>query len=126
MGTDLRYRDIEFFKERMRDHSCVESFSQVEEVGEIVFRINRKRGLPPVNVHLSDTYRYGLGEYLARPRSIGRGDFILIAAYAGEFDEGLVTRAWKEGIGIGRIGKLMGALNKESVWDYRVPRDSSC
>jgi hypothetical protein len=119
----LSISEIKFFQERMEDHNRVEDCTPLQVEGECVFKIERKDGLPTVRVHLSDAYDYGHWEYTSRPNLIGRGDFILIAGFKGRFDESLVGIARKDGIGIGGIGKLMGALNWEKVWLYRSPEE---
>jgi hypothetical protein len=109
----------------MDEHDRVEQCRQITVEGEYVFEIERKSPLPTVRVHLSDAYDYGHWEYTSRPKLIGRGDFILIAGFNTRFDESLVEIARKDGIGIGGIGKLMGALSWEKVWLYQSPEERS-
>jgi hypothetical protein len=122
MGTNLKPSVLGFFNARMAEHSRVSLHTRTPRADEYVFEIQRKDGLPTINVHVSDAYDYGLVDYLARPKQIGRGDFILIVRPEARFDRSLIERARKDGIGIGMIGKLMGALNLEDVYKY-VPQD---
>jgi hypothetical protein len=119
----LHISAVKFFLERMDGHDRVEQCRQVKAEGEYVFEIERKDNLPRVTVHLSDAYDYGHWEYASRPKLIGRGDFILIAGFNTRFDSSLVEIAREDGIGIGGIAKLMGALNWEKVWLYRSPEE---
>jgi hypothetical protein len=108
----------------MDSHSCVASYTRLAVDEEFLYRIQRKSGLPPVVVHLSDAYEYGLAEYLARPRQIGEGDFIIIARpEARAVAHSVIQSGRDDKIGIGKIGKLMGALNSHTVWTYVPPED---
>jgi hypothetical protein len=115
---------VTFFLERMESHNKVETCNRLNDEMEYLFEVTRKDGLPTLTVHLSDAYRYGSWEYLSHPRLIGKGDFILVAGFA-SVDGAVVEMARKDGIGVGKIGKLMGALNLERVWEYRSPEERS-
>jgi hypothetical protein len=116
---------VRFFIERMESHSCVESCRQLNIEDEFIFELERTAGRPAVKIYLSDAYDYGLGEYLSRPRGLGRGDFILIARPEAHFDESVVERARIDGIGVGRLKKLMGALNWSQIWKYSSPEEKA-
>lgn len=121
MGKDLHYLILNFFRDRMVEHSKVIKIVQLDIDTEYVFHVVRIAGLPDINVHLSDAYRYTLYDYYAKPYAIREGDFILIARPEAEFDNNLVALAAKDKIGIGSIRKLMGALNRREVWKYHEP-----
>jgi hypothetical protein len=104
----------------MGEHSAVECYTDKSDGENYLFLIERNRERPPVLVHLSDAYFYGQLEYIARPSQLGRGDFILIARPEASYDEGIVAAARRNGIGIGKISKLMGALNQEKIWLYET------
>jgi len=108
----------------MNNHDCVLSCTRVNYPSDYIYLIERTKSRPPVNVYLSDSYDFGLAEYLGRPPLLGRGDFILIARPEACWDFSLVERAWLDGIGIGGIAKLMGALNRERIWEYVPPEKS--
>src|ERR1700732_1802655 len=118
MGTTLHYSTINFFEARMSGHSRVERCTRIAGVNEYLYTIERKGGLTSVNVFLSDAYRYGHADYVARPKQLKRYGFILIARPESSFDHTLIEQARLDGIGIGKIGKLMGALNSSNVCDY--------
>src|ERR1700720_668651 len=109
--TTLYRTHIDFFTQRMSEHSRVEHFTRLQIADEYIFRIERKDGLPDVNVLLSDAYRFGIADYLGCPSTIRRGDFILIARPEGGFDGAVAKRAKEDGIGIGKLATFMGALN---------------
>lgn len=121
MGTDLKPSVLAFFTAKMDEHSRVNSYSRIVVEEEYIFEIQRRDGLANMKVHVSDAYDYGLVDYLARPKQIGRGDFILIARPEATFDHSLIERARTDGIGIGMIGKFMGALNLQEPHRY-VPQ----
>ena len=115
---------VKFFLERMEGHSCVVTCNEVAcEDGGYIFQIERTRGLPAVKVYISDAYDYGYWEYLSRPAAIGRGDFIFLTGFTSASDEETVDLAKKDGIGLGPLRKLMGALSYERVWEYKLPEE---
>lgn len=119
MGKDLHYLVVKFFRERMEGHSKVVRYTELQNENDILYEVERIAGLPPLVVHLSDAYRYTLQDYYSKPKSLGSGDFILIARPESGFDLDIVSIAAREKIGIGKIGILLGALNQKSVWQYR-------
>ena len=123
--SNITRSTVDWFIMTMEDHSCVEDYIQLQNEDECIFKITRKGQLPEVNVHLSDAYEYGHMEYGLRPPQIGKGDFILMAAFSGQFAESLVPIALKDRIGIGDMRKLMGALNWGKVWEYKLPETES-
>jgi hypothetical protein len=122
MGTDLKSSVLAFFTSRMAEHSKVESYNRLPIEEEYIFELVRRDGLPTMRVHVSDAYDYGSVDYLSRPRQLWRGDFILIARPEARFDHALIEEARNDGIGIGMIGKLMGALNFKEPCKY-IPKD---
>lgn len=77
------------------------------------YRVERKGAF-------SDAYRFGLADYLGRPSSIGRGDYILVARPEADFDTDLLERAVKDGIGLGKIGAFMSTLNRRDISAVRA------
>ena len=118
MGKDLHYLIIAFFRARMSEHSKVSGFSEIPDDNDILYRIERVGDLPDLTVHLSDAYRYTMHDYYCKPAILGHGDFILIARPESEFSEDILAIAARDGIGIGQIGKFMGALNYKDTWLY--------
>jgi hypothetical protein len=113
--ADLSPSIIRFFTERMNSHSRVDHLEQLPHQTDCLFKIHRRDGLPPVTVQLSDAYDFGEGEYLAKS---SQADFILVAKPEARFDESVTRLAQSDRIGVGRLGKLMGALNRLEVWRY--------
>ncbi|MGB8898891.1 MAG: hypothetical protein WCC90_06440 [Methylocella sp.] len=123
MTTTLHYSIVNFFETRMANHNRVQRYTRISVADEYIYKIDRSAGLKSVNVFLSDAYRYGYADYLARPKHIRRGDFILIVRPEAGFDEAITERARKDGIGIGKIGKFMGALNTPAMCNYISPEE---
>ena len=111
---------ISFFEKVMQEHSqvsgCVRLKSSAED--EYVYEITRRNDLPPVRVHVSGAYEYGLGDYIARPREIKAGDFVVTSSFGGTIEPMARARAQSERIGLGQVQDLMGALNYRHVWKY--------
>lgn len=115
MGTNLHRLVIEFFETRMESHSKVARFRRLDVDDEVVYEVERHDFGDVVRIWLSDQYHFGEGDYLARPKEIRRGDYILIARPEASFSIGSDPDAQ---IGIGRIRHLMGALNVPQMWRY--------
>jgi hypothetical protein len=107
----------------MNEHSSVASWEPVDNDEEYLYLIKRTRGLPDVRVHLSDAYEYSRAEYLARPAEVTkRNSFVVLGDPHAISPRGtLVAEAGEDGVGIGDIGKFMGALNSRNVWEYQTP-----
>jgi hypothetical protein len=126
MGRALRPEHLGFFHARMNEHDIVQSCVPVSSKTDFLFEIRRTRGPPSVTVHLSDAYRYGEIAYIARPREIGKGDFVVIAMpHAWDPEFSVLDLARAERIGIGKIGKFMAALRHRNVWEYQSPDENS-
>lgn len=119
MGKDLHYLVVKFFREKMIDHSKIINFVEISDENDILYKIERTEGLNSLVVHLSDAYRYTLQDYYSKPKSLGAGDFILIVRPEAGFDLDIIAIAAKEKIGIGKIGTLLGALNRKNIWQYK-------
>ena len=85
---------------------------------EFIYFIKRARNMSDVLVWLSDAYTFGMADYLGRHQQVKKGDFILIARPESGFTDDVLVRARQEGIAIGKIGKLMGALNLPDMSKY--------
>jgi hypothetical protein len=109
----------------MTEHSCVEGWEPLDNDAEYLYLITRTRGLPDVRVHLSDAYEYTRAEYLARPAEVTAPNSFVVLGLpeAYEPSEALIGEARTEGLGIGKIGKFMGALNSRDVSEYETPEE---
>jgi hypothetical protein len=120
MGTDLYYTIPQFFEKRMQEHGCVKSLRRLDVDNEFIYEIVRAKYDDKIKVWLSDVYLFTEFDYDNRPRLLTKGDFILIAKPEGSYNVSaeLLKRVK---IGVGKIGELMGALNKEKMWAYSSP-----
>jgi hypothetical protein len=109
----------------MTEHDLVASYDPLDNEDEYLYLITRHRGLPAVRVHLSDAYEYTRAEFLARPAEVTqRNSFVVLGLpHALGPDDELIAEARGRGVGIGKIGKLMGALNIRDVWSYETPEE---
>jgi hypothetical protein len=125
LGRNLRPEHLAFFRNRMNEHTCVARWEPLDNEYEYLYRIIRERGLPDVRVHLTDAYQYSRAEYLARPGEVmQRNSFIVLALpHAYDATSVLIAEARTDGIGIGKIGKFMGALNSRDVSTYETPEE---
>ena len=121
MGVDLNPQIIKFFVQRMTDHSAVVTCRLIDDEENFLFYIERNNELPDLTVHLTDAYFYGVHDFLSRLKILNRGDFVLIARPEGSFGDDVVEMAKPLSIGIGQIGKFMGAINRPKCWEYVTP-----
>ena len=123
MGTNVD-AIARFFEQKMQAHDLVESCSRLpSDDGYYIYSIERRNGLPRVTVYVSDAYSYGFADFASRPAEIGSGDFIVVNQFGPEIPADVVEHARKAQIGLGIVGKLMGALNSREIWKYRSPAE---
>jgi hypothetical protein len=78
LGRNLRPAELDFFRQRMSEHDCVESYAPLDNPEEYVYLMKRSRGLPDVRVCLTDAYVYSRAEYLSRPKEVRvRNSFVV-------------------------------------------------
>ena len=125
MGKALRQEHIDFFTARMNEHNLVSNWGPIANEDEYLFRITRtlSGSKSDVTVHLTDAYRYGLAEFYARPNQLKSGSFVVIGMPHADADSEVIDVARKHRIGIGHIGKFMGALNHRNMWEYMTPEE---
>jgi hypothetical protein len=117
------YKSVKFFLEALEKHSKVQQCWHVPDDEESILRIERTDGMSTVTVYLADAYDFSVGEYMCRSRRIGRGDFILVSGFRPDVDSATIEFARKDGIGVGNLRRLMGALNWSNVWEYLSPEE---
>jgi hypothetical protein len=106
----------------MQEHSkvgpdnCARFQSSAQD--EYVYELIRKGNPPRIRVHISAAYEYTLGDYVARPREIKTGDYILVSSFGSSIASEAREQAKHDGIGLGNINELMGALNFPDVSSY--------
>jgi hypothetical protein len=119
MGINLHPSIIDFFERRMADHSAVVSCERLPRDDEIIYAITRRKYGDKIQVWLADQYRFDYADFLNRPGEIKAGDYILIAR-----PEATGIGSDEDArIGVGKIGELMGALNKREMWKYVPPSE---
>lgn len=116
---------VYFFEREMPKHNLVASCRRLPLGDDIyIYEVQRSNG-PSVKVHLSDAYQYDLGDYLSRPKELGRGDYIFANEYVRDINPDVVERARLDRIGVGGFGKLKGALNRLNIWEYESPAEKA-
>ena len=125
MGKALRPEHITFFTARLNEHNRVSNWELIANQHEYLFRITRtlSGSKNDVIVHLTDAYRYGLAEFFARPGELQAGSYVVIGMPHADAVSGVIEEAKEHRIGIGHIGKFMGALNHKNLWEYLTPEE---
>ena len=125
MGKVLRREHIAFFTARMNEHNLVSIWQPIANKEEYLFKIKRRisGAEEDVIVHLTDAYRYGLAEFFARPDQLRADSYIVLGMPHADAALEVIELAKKHRIGIGHIGKFMGALNYRNIWEYMTPEE---
>ena|SRR5688572_3636082 len=115
MGKDLAPSIIRFLEERLTFHSKVKSFEMIDDNEYFIYHIKRKNDMRDLYLLLSDDYYFGDFAIIINHPLLKDGGFILIAKpEATDYSENNFNKK----LGIGKIGKLLGALNKDKFWTY--------
>ena len=120
LGKALRRLHITFFTSRMDEHDRVSDWVLIPDEHEYLFRITQRQtgSERDVIVHLTDAYSYSLAEFYARPKKLKAGSFVVIGMPHANAGTCVIEKAKEHRIGIGHIGKFMGALNSRNIWEY--------
>lgn len=119
MGKNLHYSIRPFIEQALNSHFFVEKFELVDNDEYYIYRVKRKHGMSDVIVVLSDDYYFSTASLQSKPKILKNGGFFLIARPEAKGFEGNKPL---EKLGVGKIGKLLGALNKEDFWNYEPPK----
>lgn len=122
MSKHLHPSILAFFQERMVSHNNVISVLDISTDEYFLFSVERARNLDKITVWLSDAYLFTDADFYAKPDIIHAGDFIIVAKPEGGvfIDQSVIEQ---HRIGVGQIGKFMGALNKPQMWTYLTPEE---
>lgn len=118
MGKDLHPSIIPFIERALTFHNKVKSFELIKDPEFYIYHISRNNGLRDFYVVLSDDYYFGDYGMISMHPILSNGGFILIARpEATNFNENNEEMR----LGVGKIGKLLGALNRDEYWTYEPP-----
>lgn len=117
MGKDLHPSIRSFFLDRMNEHDAVSTVDMVPDDDDFIYELRRSRFGDTITVWLSDAYLFTDADFHNRPPAIAEGDYIIVGKPEGGLaaDYELI-RQYK--IGLGKIGKFMGALNFPEPWRF--------
>ncbi len=118
MGKDIHYSILDFLAKGLKAHNRVKSFEIIKDDDFYIYEIQRTEYEDHIIVVLSDDYYFGDYSKLIVHPILKKGGFILIARPEAVFQD---ENDSEKKIGIGKIGKLYGALNKKDYWNYIVP-----
>jgi len=118
MGKDLHPSILPFIERALTFHGKVKSFELLKDPEFYIYHIERGNGLRDLYVVLSDDYYFGDYAKITIHPILKNGGFILIARpeATNHNDNDIDLK-----LGIGKIGKLLGALNKDDYWKYEPP-----
>lgn len=122
MGKDLHPSILSFFKERLDRHQAVESYDDISNGDSYIYNVKRTSGRSNIIILLSDCYHYSEFDYLSKPSELDEGGFILIAKPEASFSDETQINELEDKVIIGKIGILLGALNKDEYWKYTKPK----
>lgn len=117
MGKNLHYSIRPFIENALISHNAVESIEFIELEDFYAYEVYRK-AMSSLIVVLSDDYYFGSSSLYNKPNILNNGGFFLIARPEAS---GIEKNLPEEKLGVGRLGKLLGALNREDFWNYYPP-----
>lgn len=119
MGKDLHYSIRPFIERALSNHQAVKEIINIDTDDFYAYRLKRNFGMSDVIVVLSDDYYFGSTSLLSKPNLLNKGGFFLIARpEASDYE----INKENEKLSVGKIGKLLGALNQEEFWTYTFPK----
>lgn len=118
MGKDLHYSIRPFIEKALKNHSSVNDVLLIENDEFYAYLVTRKHNFSDVIVVLSDDYHFGSASYAMKPALLKNGGFYLIARP--EASDYAINYEYDK-LSIGKIGKLLGALNHNDFWKYSPP-----
>lgn len=101
----------------MGEHDAVSDLRLVSDADDFIYEIRRDRFGETMKVWLCDAYLFADTDFYNRPAILNAGDYIIVAKPEAGFtiDYDLIRR---EKIGVGKIGKFMGAINLPEPWRF--------
>ena len=108
------YGHYRFFESALGDHSKVRS---VQELGDGIYEIRLLDGRR-LKVFVCECYSFGLAEYIETIDNLEKLDAIIINSQWCGFTQDAWLQGWKDKVFVGRVGGLMGALNRRDPWNY--------
>lgn len=117
MGKDLHPSINSFFLTRMNEHDAVSGIEIIQNDDDYIYELRRKRFGDTITVWLSDAYLFTDADFHNRPAGVTAGDYIIVGKPEGGIavDYELI-RQYR--VGVGKIGKFMGALNFQEPWRF--------
>lgn len=119
MGKELRRQHLGYFSARMKEHTAVSDCKAIYSKDHYLFKIELLKG-GSINVLLTDAYQFSLADTLLMPENI---DYVVMGMPHAGYSEDAARVLKANHIGIGKIGKFMGAINTPKPWEYRTPEE---
>ena len=119
MGKNLHYSIRPYIEDALNSHNAVECIESIELDDFYAYEVKR-RNMSSLIVVLSDDYYFGSSSLYNKPDILKNGGFFLIARPEAS---GIEKNIPQEKLSIGKLGKLLGALNREDYWNYFPPSD---
>jgi hypothetical protein len=119
MGKDLHYSIRPFVERALMNHSAVKSIQPFDSDDFYGYKIQRNFGMSDLIVVLSDDYNFNHYSYLNKPALLSQGGFFLVARPEARCFE---RNEINDKITVGKIGRLLGAINTDDFWTYEPPK----
>jgi len=118
MGKNIHYSIRPFIENALNNHFAVEKIEKIVLDDFYAYKITRRREMSSLIVVLSDDYDFNDESIQKKPSILKDGGFFLKAKPEGY---GISRSLPEEKLGLGGIGKLLGAINKKDYWNYEPP-----
>ena len=101
------------------NHQAVKEVTEVELDEYFAYRVKRNFGYKDVIIVLSDAYNFNYHKYINKPNILKDGGILLVARPEARVFE---MNDKENRMVVGRIGRVLGALNKDDYWTYEPPK----
>lgn len=118
MGKNLHRTNLGFFCARMDEHTAVSNYRIIYSDEHYLFNLDLIKG-ESITVLLTDAYHFSKADILSMPQDV---DYVVVVPHA-DYSRDAEQVLKDKHIGIGHIGKFMGAINTPKPWEYRTPEE---
>ncbi len=113
--AEVSFSTFNYLREQICTHSAVDCVTPADVRDWTVIRVKREGKLRDITVVIMDGYEFSEAQADSLPHGV---DFVLLSNPAGPgCDEEIRKYLAERSIGIGKIGVLKKALNKERVYE---------
>lgn len=108
------YGNYNFFEQRMREHSKVNS---IESINPSLYNVELTDGRT-LKVFICECYSFDVAEYLESCENYGELDAVIISSNWCGYSLDVKRHCMSEHVGVFNIRDFMAAINRNEYWKY--------